>query len=90
MLTKLIQISLFSALIVAIIFALPDVRDYPLSDNFTSALTLIFGYLFAWAQVFTAINTLLAIALFVMFIEAMILAWRIAAWIIGFMARALA
>lgn len=82
LLTKLIVIAAFSALVVAIVFALPSVEDYPLNSAFTTALTTIFGYLYAWSSVFTAINTLLLCAITGMFIELMIVAWNIASWVL--------
>jgi len=55
-LTKAIAVLLAFAIIVALIAALPSTRDYPLPGEFSSSLTLIIGYAFAWVGVFWFIS----------------------------------
>jgi len=40
------------SLIVALIALLPSTTDYPLPTEFSSSITLIIGYAFAWVGVF--------------------------------------
>lgn len=81
--TKVILIVAFFALIIALLSALPLTADHPLDPTFALAVGIIFTYLYQWAQVFTAINYLLYVALASIGLELGIVLWRFAAWIIG-------
>jgi len=87
LLTKGIMTILFFGLIVALISSLPLIADHPLDPLYATAITIIFGYLFAWSSVFTAINYLLFAALATIGLELGILLWHFVRWIIGFVSR---
>jgi len=83
LLVKAVLIALFFALVVALFSALPLTSDHPLDPAFTTAVMIIFAYTFAWAQVFTAINYLLFVALATLGLELGIFLFRGVAWILG-------
>jgi len=83
LLTKSILLILFFALCIAVIYGLPLTADHPLDPTFTTAVQIIFGYLFAWAGVFTAINYLLYAALASVSMETGILLYRFVIWLIS-------
>jgi len=87
LLVKGIIVILFLGLIGALAAALPLTVDHPLDPVFTASVTIIFGYVYQWAQVFTAINYLTYAAISTIGLEVGIFLWRFAAWIIGFVAR---
>jgi len=83
LLTKAIVTVIFIGLFVAAIYSLPSTQQFPLPPEFATSLALIIGYTFAWAQVFTCIQTLMACAIVAMSIEIVVWLWKASAWVIG-------
>jgi len=78
---------IFFSLIVTLIAFLPSTTDYPIPTAVSQGITLIIGYYYAWAQVFTFLNVLFVLFVLSMFLEIYIMIARIVLWIIGIVSR---
>lgn len=87
LLVKGLMIALFFSLVIVGITLLPSTADYPLPSEFSSSLTLVFGYYAAWSSVFTVLNTLFICAGLGLGLELAIWIWRAVSWFIGIVAR---
>jgi len=87
---KMLLIAAFFALCAVLFALLPSTSQFPLPDAFTDSLELILAYTFAWAEIFTVLNTLLFCALIMIGFEAAIWLWKMVSWIIGFVSRLVA
>jgi len=68
-LVKVIMVTALFFALVAGINALPSCTDYPLPSDLTSSLALILNYTYQWSTVFTALNTLLYVAILAIALE---------------------
>jgi len=87
LITKGIVTVIFLSLIVFMIALLPSTTDYPLPTAVTQGITIIVGYYYAWAQVFTFLQTLFVFFVLTLFIEIYIWISKVVLWVIGFVAR---
>jgi len=87
MLTKALIVVAFFSLIVFLIALLPATTDYPIPTAVSQGVTIIIGYYYAWAQVFTFLQTLFLFFVLTLFYQIYLMIARIILWIIGFVAR---
>jgi len=87
LITKALVTTIFFSLVVALIALLPSTTDYPIPSAVTQGVTLIVGYYYAWAQVFTFLQTLFLFFVLTLFYQVYLMIARIVLWIIGFVSR---
>jgi len=78
---------LFFSLIVSLLALLPSTADYPLPDVISQGVTLVVGYYFAWAQVFTFLDWLFYFFILSIFIEVYVWIAKAIMWTLGLVAR---
>jgi len=84
---KALMIVAFFSLIVVLIALLPNTSDYPLPASFTNGIVIFIAYYFAWAKVFTFLNTLFFFFVLTLFMDVYIWTARLVVWMIGIVAR---
>jgi len=84
---KVFSVIAFFALVMFLVALLPSTTDYPLPTGVTQGITLVVGYYFAWAGVFTFLNVLFLFFVLSLFIEIYVWIAKVVMWIIGFVAR---
>jgi len=84
---KALLVIAFFSLIVVLIALLPDTTDYPLPTSISSGVVLFIGYYFAWAKVFTFLNTLFFFFVLTLFMDIYIWTARLILWVIGVISR---
>lgn len=87
LITKAILYVIFIAILVALITLLPTCEQIPLPALFASALLLVIGYVYAWASLFTVLNTLIWCVTFMIGLDLVIWIWNAARGIIGWVTR---
>jgi len=98
LLTKGIIFILFLALLAGLIALLPDAQCaplqttgcYPLPPQVATSITIILGYVFAWAGVFWFLNIWFALALITIGFELIVWVAKKIIWIIGWVSRLVA
>jgi len=84
---KAFLIIAFFSLVVALLALLPTTADYPLPPSITTGIVTFMGYYFAWAKVFTFLNTLFFFFVLTLFLDIYTWTAKLIMWIIGIVAR---
>jgi len=87
LLTKAIITVLFFSLIVSLIALLPSTADYPLPSAVNQGIVLVIGYYYAWAQVFTFLQTLFLFFVLTLFLDIYLWITSVVLWVIATVAR---
>jgi len=85
--SKAVITVIFFSLVVTLIALLPSTTDYPLPTGVNQGITIIVGYYYAWANVFTFLNVLFLFFVLSIFIDIYMWIARVVLWIIGFVSR---